>query len=93
MAEAKGIANAAKATIEAYKIPAGIDAEAKRNLEDARDALVKRWGRVAELCDELSTNGKKDADDLRAIDTEASDLASKAGNLLDDALTDSTGNR
>ncbi len=93
MAEAKGIANAAKETIEAYKIPAGIDAKAKRDLEDARDALAKRWESVAELCDELSTSSKKDADDLRAIDTEASDLASKAGGLLDDALTDSTGNR
>ena len=93
MAEAKGIANAAKAAIEAYKIPDGIGAEAKRDLEDARDALAERWEHVAKLCDELSVSGKKDADDLSAIDTEASDLASKAGGLLDDALTDSASNR
>ena len=41
----------------------------------------------------LAEAARFDSDDLRAIDTEASDLASKAGNLLDDALTDSTGNR
>ena len=100
MAEAKGIANAAKATIEAYKIPAGIDAEAIGLELDRKKCIVVDKYQHTRLpsgyaigCDELSTSGKKGADDLRAIDTEASDLASKAGGLLDDALTDSTGNR